>query len=211
MKELFMDLYSWNDFFNTIGLGFVLGFILVFSLVLFNLLIPTKWVFKYRYWFYGLVFAFTFSLITPFKDLLSTEFYSITNSLLVWIFSLFIIVLFMGIFLNWRYRKLVQKTKFELEADEVEILSDSATFDNEDTTKKGRLILTTKRLCFVSDDKENSRFVFNLNDLSSKIEINKQGWYPSGILLPEKETKILLMFPYLWKREIERLTMNNLQ
>ncbi len=199
-----------NVIISIISIGMTVGISFgTFTVLINGYFIPSKLIFKYRFWVYGLFFGLAIFLSSILNSLAEGRIIHMKYLLIKFIISIIIGIIFFGTFLYWNFRELKKFTRLETQLGELEILSDSATLDNEEATKSGRIILTTQRLCFISNDEEKTKFVFSFSDLTSGIEIIERLSIPDGIYIPNEETKIRVKFSKLWKKEILKIIKNN--
>lgn len=166
--------------------------------------IPTKWIFKYRFWFYGILFGiavFLFSTLTNLTENDSFETFNIIRKLFV---GVVVGILVFGSTQYWIYKSIRKNTPFKSAEGEMEILADAARIENEDNTENGRLILTNYRLCFISAKDSKMKFEISFKSSFSDIQISYRLGIPNGIYIDKNATKILIKFPGLWIKEIKK-------
>lgn len=158
--------------------------------------------FKYRFWFTGLLYGVLMAIgflsldMAEGKGIDSERFMKI---LLVCIAGGTILI---GLSKKRSYIKLCQKTPLQLNSNEREILSDSAIFLNEDIRIEGRAILTSERLCFIPLEPENPKQEWYLTDFKTPPELTLRFGMPNGIYVHDNETKIYVRYAGLWKKKI---------
>jgi hypothetical protein len=165
--------------------------------------IPSRWMFKNRFLLNGLllgiIFGF-FPLILPYN-----EHRLCIKHLLILLTGFVIGTLYLFIISKIYYNKLCKETKLEKQEGEAEIMSDQASIKNEDGYIAGRLILTNKRLCFMTKDIDNYSLVISINELTKTPEIvNKYGFF-NAFYIQDKEIIIYLKYRRYWIKEIKKL------
>jgi len=165
---------------------------------------PSKWLFRNRFWISGLfagVGLFVLSIFIDFTDIQLSE----SNQLLLkFILSLVIGIALVGGYQRRRYLKVKDNTHFTKHVGEREIMDDVASMYIRNKVKKGRIILTSSRLVFVKSS-DVKVFTFNFSEMALGFENIKFIGIPTGIFIPEKVTKIYVHFSNYWIREITKI------
>jgi len=165
---------------------------------------PSVWLFKYRFWLDGFLFGiglFLFSTFTNKTDNTILEIEDIIRKMLV---GTAVGILIFGSAQYWIYKSIKKTTPFQIVEGEVEIIASAATINNEDIAEAGRMILTSKRLCFVSS--KNSKLILenSLTDSPQNIQITYRMGIANGIFIPANATNIHVRFSWFWLKQINK-------
>lgn len=182
-------------------------FLLIAISIMFNgYLLPSKWIYKNRFWMNGAIFGLFLFMLNASIRIHDGKIVTQKEALIMAIASIAMGILILGTVYYRSFRKVRRNTPFHTDLDEHEIITDSATLNDEDTFKRGRLILTNKRLCFIANDEENTRIVFQ--NLKTNIRLLKHLGVPNQLYIPGNKTRIQVAFPCYWKQEIEKVMLN---
>ncbi len=169
---------------------------------------PTKWIFKYRFLIDGILFGIGVHLFSTLTNL--TDSGNLDTSLFIRKFfvSAAVGILIFSSIQYWTYKVIKKRTPFKSLDGEMEIIADAATINNEDIAERGRMILTSNRLCFVSS--KNGKIIFELDftDSPQNIQIAYRMGIPTGIYIPANATTIQVRFSCFWLREIKKTLPN---
>lgn len=157
----------------------------------------------YRYLYSFLFFGFGFSLICLIILLAITRRLNDDTFLIVLSILGCCAVLLFGY--RSYYSNIETKTVLVKQRDEVEILSDKAKLYSRNYKYSGRLILTNRRVAFVSADSCKSQFDFYLKEENVKIEITRFFGIPRKVKIPNEDIFIEVKFPLFWRNEIQGL------
>jgi hypothetical protein len=167
--------------------------------------IPSKWFFNNRFWLFGAISGIIIFTINKILDIDKSMVFDVNMLLASFLISIITGILIVGTFSYQRFRKLKKKTQYTKRALEIEILSDSAVLMNDDDyPKRGRLILTNKRLCFVTENDQQTVTYFEFTKIETDIQLIKRLHVPYKILMQNLKTEIRVAFPSLWKQKIEK-------
>lgn len=194
--------------------GFLFSTLLVpiFSLLFYIFMIgyfkPTRWLFKFKCLINGLIAGACF---TPLILSAATRHHScdLSNPKSV-ILQLIVPSVFATVvtclYFYFHNKRLTKNTPLNMERGEIEIVSGSASFEDEDNyLTKGRLVLTNYRLCFIPTKLEETRMEFR--NVPSKLLIDKNSGIPIRIVIPVNGTIIRTFFLFFWKDEIEKVLL----
>ncbi|WP_143524975.1 hypothetical protein [Labilibacter marinus] len=162
---------------------------------------PPQWLFKQRYFFnlviLGLIGGVSFCISDAFFDLqVNTE-----------IYKMGIIAFLIMIFRNRVDFKQLYKHRGFLSLER-EVASGAATWISADNKKyKGRLVLTNKRLSFVSLNDLIMEFEIGSNNKSVTISKSKILKIPDGIRINDHDGILYLEYPKYWVTTIKMLVV----
>lgn len=100
------------------------------------------------------------------------------------------------------------RTHLLMSLDEEEVVSEMAQIITHGTKLQGRLILTNKRISFVSNDLGKSQYDFFLLNQNANLKINYTVGFPTKIKIPNSDLFIRVKFPFFWRREFMDLAPN---
>lgn len=196
--------YTVNAVIALLGISFLTGILFLLYIGLVN---PGKILFKYRFWLFSILFGLfmaSINLTTEYLNGEQTNLMKVVMGIVIFIFTSLLITVPIQ---YWGFKSLRKKTMLDIEEGETEVFTSGATITVEKKNIAGRIILTTKRLCFISSGLDKIRLEYNLMELKSGVELTKTKYLgiTSGISLPDKDTKIYLAFCQFWKKEINKV------
>lgn len=170
----------------------------------------TKWIFKYRFLIDGILFGIgihLFSILTNLTDSgnLDTSFF-----IRKFFVGAAVGILIFSSIQYWTYEGIKKRTPFKSLDGEVEIIASAATINNEDIVERGRIILTSKKFCFVSSKNGEMIFEINLTNSPQNIQITYRMGIPNGIYISANATNIQVRFSSFWLKEIKNASTNSL-
>ena len=174
-----------------------------FSQWIFGYYIPSNGLFKNRHTIYGMANGAGFFLLVLINNLFAGKTIVATSLILQLLTCVALGILISGSIFKRNYRKLLKGTLVELVSGEMEILTDTAIFENEDIRRSGRVILTNERIIFISNEIDNFSYTIEFKGEAAHPEIwkNKAGM-PAGIIVHGGVNLIKLRFPMLWQNLI---------
>ena len=182
------------------------GLIAGIFIVLFNaFLLPGIWMHKNRFLLYGFLYGIAIFIFTGINHISEGENVYRTGFLLSLLTAICLGILLGAVFFKWNHRVIIKQSILKLLADEILILEDAARIDNDEALGSGRLILTNKRLVFIYLNLRIENFEIYFSELFATVELTEKFGIPNGIHLIEKDCNILVKFPRLWKKEIEKM------
>ncbi len=184
----------------------VFGLIAGIFIVLFNAyLLPGIWMHKNRFLLYGFLYGIAIFIFTSINHLSEGESVYRTGFLLSLLTAICLGILLGAVFLKLNHRIIIKQSILKLLPDEIVIIEDAARIDNDEALGSGRLILTNKRLVFIYLNLKIDNFEIYFSELFTTVELTEKFGIPNGIHLSEKDCNILVKFPRLWKKEIEKM------
>jgi len=184
--------------------GIIGGIILVLTTAYY---IPTVWIFKNRFWFYGILFGFALYIFSTLINLTESWSFEITDIAIKLLIALFTGIIVFSTSQFWIYNSARKNTLLALKTNEKEIIADVAWLVIGKQKSRGRIILTNNRLVFIKNNIEKNNIEFDITNISSELEVTSRFGIPNGIILPSLKTEILVIFPFFWKKEIERVVL----
>lgn len=168
--------------------------------------VPSKWLFKNKMIVDGLIAGILLAVFVSFVRFNESDPVNairLSKSILFGVLSLMILSFVVKIIVNKALGKIMITDKIE---GEEELMIDSVVLMKGDVKKPGKLTLTTKRIRFKTNAKENICIDFYFSKAIPEIELTKKWGIPDGIKIKdnEKEMKINVKFPKYWEREILR-------
>lgn len=185
-----------NSFEQQLILSLIVSFVSAVTLVFFRF----SWIsFRFRFWIIGIVVASWTLIQTMIWNQPLNEY-----ELYLCLVSIFIIAVILAKGINGLYNYLRTDTPFRKSQDEEVIAHDSAKIVMHGNSRSGRIILTTKRLCFIANHAGRTQYDFFLEDNISENIACKWG-LPIGISFSNGSTKIYVKFPFYWHQEIRKI------
>lgn len=166
---------------------------------------PPQWLFRLRFFVYGLSYGLFFGTFMAFFTLIRTQQIDLMRSL-----SFIAVFTLVGFFRGnasdntgyLKFKKLVKSTGNQ-ELDDLS-LTDSAYYEDSIMFRTyGRLILDNERLYFYSSDENECLFESKLTELNPVVERASFLNVPVGLDFQTNETKIFMKFPLYWLKVIE--------
>ena len=164
--------------------------------------ILTRWMFRNRFLIDGSLMGL---MISSIPITVSYNRYKLNiMSLLMTLVTFVIITVVYFIIYRKSFKNLYEETIFENEEGEKVIMSDQAALINEDVRKGGRLILTNKRLCFLTKKTDNYSFEINLHELTKAPKtVNNIGFF-NAFSIQDGKMKIYIKYRRYWIKEIKK-------
>lgn len=202
---------------------FIILIMLVSGLQLFllNYILPPKWIFRNRIWYQGFVQGILLMIMVSVLGLILNRISrDIIHLSIVYSIGIITMMLYYYLIFKIQYYKINKNTNFDKQMDEDEIMNDTGFINkkneiiNEEgiTIKEnerisGKLILTTKRLCFLCKDKDKTKFNIYFADSIQIPKLTKGLFISNGIFIKHKETefKIYISFARYWVKEITKM------
>ncbi|MFZ4455949.1 MAG: hypothetical protein ACOYOT_06985 [Bacteroidales bacterium] len=160
--------------------------------------IPNKWLFQYRFWFFGMMTGLLFSMIY----LITTHANDICQVCIDTVSSLLVGSLLLGGVLRWYFLDVEENTPYPKYYEENEIVSDTAKLICDSSIQSGRIVLTEKRLTFLSKSRGRAQFDFYLSDPNFKIDVVCRFGIPWRLKVFNNDICIDVKFPGFWKKQI---------
>ena len=170
----------------------------------------TKWLFKYRFLIDGILFGIGVHLFSTLTNLTDSGNLDTSFFIRKFFVGAAVGILIFSSIQYWTYKGIKKRTAFKSLDGEAKIIASAATINNEDIAEAGRMILTSKRLCFVSSKNGEIIYEIHLTDSPQNIQITYRMGIPAGIYIPANATNILVRFSCFWLKEIKNASTNTL-
>ena len=177
------------------------SFSIILGLVLLGYSIPSLWLFRNRFWLIGLFVGISiFSMKINFEDHFQTAISSVDGLL-----SLFCAIMIVGTFTKFYFREVQKNTPLLRYSTENEIVSDTAKLRINKHALTGRVVLTQRRLSFVSNNRGRSQFDFFFADPNFEIKLIKRFGIPYKLKFTQQDISLKVKFPRFWVKEIRNI------
>ena len=164
----------------------------------------TTWIHKRRFYLFSTEMGILLMLYSSFMYYIRQDL-SFENFVVSVIISLVLIVLLLGFITQRDYMNSITKTRLSLLPDEIEITSDMAFLEQNGNKKKGRLIVTTQRVCFVSNENQGNVLGIDAGSTVKKSRLFGILKIPAGFKTASQDFSIWVSYPSFWRKEITAL------
>ncbi len=177
------------------------SFSIILALVLLGYSIPSLWLFRNRFWLISIFIGLSiFSIKLDFGEL-----FQATRLFEDGFLSIFWGILIFGSSYMWYFREVQKNTPLLRYSTENEIVSDTGKLRINKHALTGRVVLTPRRLSFVSNNRGRSQFDFFFADPNFEIILIKRFGIPYKLKFTHQDISLKVKFPRFWVKEIQNI------